>query len=138
MFIPKRVPAIGLEIHAQAFAFATDDEINDMTFYNYKIINRATTKLLDAYFGQWVDPDLGFYLDDYVGCDVSRGLGYCYNGDAEDQGAAGYGLNPPCIGVDFFQGPLADENDGIDNDRDGLIDEGEDGIDNDSDGLTDA
>ncbi len=130
--------AIGLEIHAQAFAFATDDEINDMTFYNYKIINRATTKLLDAYFGQWVDPDLGFYLDDYVGCDVSRGLGYCYNGDAEDQGAAGYGLNPPCIGVDFFQGPLADENDGIDNDRDGLIDEGEDGIDNDADGLTDA
>ena len=40
------------------------------------------------------------------------------------EGAAGYGLNPPCIGVDFFQGPLADENDGIDNDRDGLIDEG--------------
>ena len=130
--------SIGLEIHAQAFGFATDDEINDMTFYNYKIINRATTKLLDAYFGQWVDPDLGFYLDDYVGCDVSRGLGYCYNGDAEDEGAAGYGLNPPCIGVDFFQGPLADENDGIDNDRDGLIDEGEDGIDNDADGLIDA
>ena len=130
--------AIGLEIHAQAFGFATDDEINDMTFYNYKIINRATTKLVDAYFGQWVDPDLGFYLDDYVGCDVTRGLGYCYNGDAEDEGAAGYGLNPPCIGVDFFQGPLADEGDGIDNDRDGLIDEGEDGIDNDADGLIDA
>ena len=33
------------------------------------------------YFGQWVDPDLGYYLDDYVGCDVSLGLGICYNGD---------------------------------------------------------
>ena len=31
----------------------------------------------------------------------------------------GYGFNPPAIGVDFFQGPLADPNDGIDNDRDG-------------------
>ncbi len=114
---------IGLEIHAQAFGFATDDEINDMTFYNYKIINRATTNLNETYFGQWVDPDLGFYLDDFVGCDVGRGLGYCYNGDAEDEGVRGYGLNPPAIAVDFFQGPLADPDDGIDNDRDCIVDE---------------
>ncbi|MGY8809230.1 MAG: T9SS type A sorting domain-containing protein, partial [Fidelibacterota bacterium] len=114
---------LGLEIHAQAFGFTADNEVNDMTFYNYKIINRSTTPLNDTYFGQWVDPDLGFYLDDYVGCDVGLGLGFCYNGDAEDEGAAGYGFNPPAIGVDFFQGPLADANDGIDNDRDGVIDE---------------
>ena len=114
---------IGLEIHAQAFGFTADNEINDMTFYNYKIINRSTLPLTDVYFGQWVDPDLGYYLDDYVGCDVNLGLGICYNGDAEDEGAQGYGFNPPAVGVDFFQGPLADENDGIDNDRDGDIDE---------------
>ena len=114
---------LGLEIHAQAFAFASDDEVNDMTFYNYVILNRSTLPLYDTYFGQWVDPDLGFYLDDYVGCDVSLGLGFCYNGDAEDEGAAGYGFNPPAIGVDFFQGPLADAGDGIDNDRDGTVDE---------------
>jgi len=114
---------LGLEIHAQAFGFTADNEVNDMTFYNYKIINRSTLPLNDTYFGQWVDPDLGNYLDDYVGCDVGLGLGFCYNGDAEDEGAAGYGFNPPAIGVDFFQGPLADPNDGIDNDRDGTIDE---------------
>ena len=85
---------LGLEIHAQAFGFAADNEVNDMTFYNYKIINRSTLPLNDTYFGQWVDPDLGYYLDDYVGCDVSLGLGFCYNGDAEDEGAAGYGFNP--------------------------------------------
>lgn len=115
--------AIGLEIHAQGFGFATNDEINNMTFYQYKIFNRSTFTLNDTYFGQWVDPDLGNYEDDYVGCDVQRGLGYCFNGDQDDEGARGYGLNPPAIGVDFFQGPLADEADGIDNDRDGLIDE---------------
>ncbi|MBT7620230.1 MAG: T9SS C-terminal target domain-containing protein, partial [Flavobacteriales bacterium] len=114
---------IGLEIHAQAFGFTADNEINDMTFYNYKIINRSTLPLTDVYFGQWVDADLGFYLDDYVGCDVNLGLGFCYNGDAEDEGAQGYGFNPPAIGVDFFQGPLADANDGLDNDRDGIFDE---------------
>ena len=117
---------IGLEIQAQAFAYKTTDVLSDMTFYNYKIINRSNETLNETYFGQWVDPDLGNYLDDYVGCDVNLGLGYCYNGDDNDegmQGSAGYGLNPPAIGVDFFKGPLADEADGIDNDRDGVIDE---------------
>ena len=117
---------IGLEIQAQAFAYKTTDVLSDMTFYNYKIINRSNETLNETYFGQWVDPDLGNYLDDYVGCDVNLGLGYCYNGDDDDegmQGSAGYGLNPPAIGVDFFKGPLADEADGIDNDRDGIIDE---------------
>ncbi|MBF25084.1 MAG: hypothetical protein CMP49_01000 [Flavobacteriales bacterium] len=119
--------AIGLEIQAQAFAYKTNDELSDMTFYSYKIINRSSETLNDTYFGQWVDPDVGNYQDDYVGCDVDLGLGYCYNGDDEDEGSqgvsAGYGMNPPAIGVDFFRGPLADENDGIDNDRDGEIDE---------------
>ncbi|HEX5001359.1 MAG TPA: hypothetical protein VFW78_02595 [Bacteroidia bacterium] len=113
---------IGLEIRAQAFAFKTNDEINNMTFYKYQIINRSALTLTNTYFGQWVDPDLGKYDDDYVGCDVEKGLGYCYNGDADDDGATGYGLNPPAVGVDFFQGPIADVGDGIDNDRDGCVD----------------
>jgi hypothetical protein len=110
---------IGLEIRAQAFAFQTNDEINNMTFYKYQIINRSTNTLTQTYFGQWVDPDLGYSDDDYVGCDVGRGLGFCYNGDADDETAGGYGLNPPAVGIDFFQGPLADINDSIDNDKDG-------------------
>ncbi len=114
---------IGVEIQAQAFAFATNDEINNMTFYRYKIINRASQALDSTYFGAWVDPDLGNYLDDYVGCDVKRGFGYCYNGDADDDGSLGYGVNPPAVGVDFFEGPIADPNDGVDNDRDSIIDE---------------
>jgi hypothetical protein len=113
---------IGLEIRAQAFGFKTNDEINNMTFYKYQIINRSSLTLTDTYFGQWVDPDLGNAIDDYVGCDVPRGLGFCYNGDADDETATGYGLNPPAVGVDFFQGPVADVGDGVDNDRDGCLD----------------
>lgn len=115
--------AIGLEIQTQAFAYATNDEINNMTFYQQKIINRSKNKISNVYFGQWVDADLGYAYDDYVGCDSSRSLGICYNGDAFDEGVNGYGSNPPSIGVDFFQGPLADPNDGVDNDKDGQIDE---------------
>jgi hypothetical protein len=117
---------IGMEIRAQAFAFTTDDEVNRMTFYNYELINRGTQTLQDTYFAKWLDPDLGGYNDDYVGCDVSRGLGYCLNGDNfdDDQGGRpGYGANPPAIGVDFFEGPYQDA-DGIDNPGPHFVDDG--------------
>ncbi len=109
--------AIGLEIRAQAFAFSTNDEINNMTFYSFEIINRSTYTLQETYMSLWTDPDLGGSKDDYIGCDVQRGLGYCYNGDNYDEdnsGAFGYGDQPPAIGIDFFQGPYMDP-DGIDN-----------------------
>lgn len=107
---------IGLEIRGQCFGFATNDELNNMTFYSYEIINRSTYTLTQTYFSQWVDPDLGYAYDDYVGCDVARGLGYCYNGanvDGSGQTWA-YGDQPPAVGVDFFQGPYMDP-DGRDN-----------------------
>lgn len=110
-------PSIGMEIHAQAFAFATNDEVNNMTFYNYELINRSSFTLANTYFSQWVDPDLGLSSDDYVGCDVQRGLGYCFNGvnfDPGGNGVTGYGEQPPAVGVDFFEGPYQD-NDGKDN-----------------------
>ncbi|TAL61278.1 MAG: PKD domain-containing protein [Bacteroidetes bacterium] len=114
---------LGIEIQAQAFSYQAGNEVNDMTFYQYKVINRSTNTLDSMYWGQWIDADLGNYTDDYVACDVKRGLGYCYNGDADDEIPTGYGLHPPAIGCDFLGGPLADIGDGIDNDRDSVIDE---------------
>lgn len=113
----SKAQPIGMEIHAQAFAFATDDEINKMTFYNYELINRGTQTLYNTFFSQYVDADLGNYNDDYAGCDVSRGLSYMYNGDLMDEnnsGREGFGANPPAIGVDFFEGPYQNA-DGRDN-----------------------
>ena len=108
--------AIGIEVRAQAFAFATNDEINNMTFCSYEIINRSTYTLTGTYFSPWTDVDLGYGWDDYVGCDVARGLGYGYNGTAVDGSGEpeAYGSQPPAVGIDFFQGPYMDP-DGLDN-----------------------
>jgi hypothetical protein len=106
-----------MEVRAQAFAFTSNDEVNNMTFYNYVLINQGTQTLTETYFGVWVDADLGTSTDDYVGCDVQRGLGYCFNGDANDEPSSsspGYGENPPAVGVDFFEGPYQDS-DEVDN-----------------------
>ena len=73
--------------------------------------------MTNTYFGVWVDADVGTATDDYVGCDVERGLGYAYNGDADDEpssSSSGYGENAPAVGIDFFEGPYQDA-DEIDN-----------------------
>ncbi|MCS6991313.1 MAG: hypothetical protein NZL95_05575 [Chitinophagales bacterium] len=102
---------IGMEIQALAFAFKTNDEVNDMTFYKYRLYNKATIPLDSCFMGQWVDPDLGCYTDDYIGCDIETGLGIVYNANAVDAQscALNYGNQPPYLGVDYFQGPF-DEN----------------------------
>jgi len=105
-------PAIGIEVRAQAFGFSTSDEINNMTFYQYEILNKSSFLLTNCYFAYWVDPDLGCYQDDLVGCDVGLGLGICYNSQDVDcaNGENTYGNRPAAIGIDFFLGPLADPN----------------------------
>lgn len=110
---------IGMEVRAQAFAFATNDEVNNMTFFNYELVNRSTQRLKDTYFAVWADPDIGCSDNDYIGCDVSRGVGYAFNAtnvDNQYNDPCTYpiGQNPPAIGIDFFEGPYQD-NDGIDN-----------------------
>ncbi len=98
-----------MEVQVQAFAYESNDELNDMTFYRYKLINRASESIDSTYFAMWVDPDLGCYQDDFIGCNISRSLSYVYNADDNDQdcaGVRGYGLEVPMLGVDYFRGPL--------------------------------
>jgi hypothetical protein len=108
---------IGIEIRAQAFAFSTLDELNNITFYNYSFINRSNVSLNEAYVSQWVNPQIGGVGDDYIGCDVQRGMGYgynAYNNDESTGASVGYGVQPPAIGFDFMEGPFMDD-DGMDN-----------------------
>ena len=108
--------ALQMEIQVQAFAYASQDELNDMTFQRYKLINRAIESIDSTFFAMWVDADLGCFDDDYIGCDTSRSLMYIYNEDAQDgqSGCDCAGVNTYCdeipiLGVDYFRGPL-DEN----------------------------
>jgi hypothetical protein len=94
---------IGLEIRAQAYAFCTSDsDLSNTTFYSYQIIHRSPTMLFEVHIGQFVDVDLGNFTDDYIGCDVSRNMGYGYNGDIDDDGSEGYGTVLPAVGVDLL------------------------------------
>lgn len=108
-----RSQPIQMEVQVQAFTYQTNDQLNDMTFQRYKLINRAKSDIDSMYFAMFVDADLGCYTDDYVGCDIKRSLAYYYNQDAVDGttgsvcdgGVNTYGDKIPILGIDYFRGP---------------------------------
>lgn len=103
----SQTEGIGMEVQASAFGFASKDFLNDATFYKYRLINRSNLYLDSTYLATWTDADLGYYADDYIGCDTSRGLGILYNGKSQDGNGQvnSYGTKIPMVGIDFFQGP---------------------------------
>jgi hypothetical protein len=92
------------EVHGLAYAFSNTSDIalNNTFFVGYKIINRSANNYYSLYTGVFTDFDLGNYSDDFIGCDSSKNLYFAYNGDSIDEGSAGYGQNPPALGVLFL------------------------------------
>jgi hypothetical protein len=101
--------AIGVEIQTMVYEYdCPDSSLQNTIFVDYKIINRSSFALNNAFIGKWTDFDIGGWADDYVGCDVARGAYFGYNGDSTDD--FGYGIHPAAQGVVFLKGAFADAN----------------------------
>lgn len=107
---PSGADPIGMEMHLMLYQYADSNEaINNTTFVHARLINRSTQTLYNFHVGNFIDYDLGNFSDDYVGCNPSRNLSYCYNGDLNDEanaGNPGYGALPPAIGVRYLNQQL--------------------------------
>ena len=95
---------LGIEVQQTTFGFNRPGSLGSTVFMRFKLLNKGANNLTDMRVGVWSDPDLGDFVDDLVGCDPSRGLGFCYNGDNDD---GIYGTAPPAVGFDLLQGPLS-------------------------------
>ncbi len=122
----SRAEPLGVEIHGSAFAFKSSGALGNTTFYRLKVRKPSGDALESAFVSVYQDTYLGNFDDDYIGSDSTLGLGYVYNADNFDEApsdeVAGYGMAPPAVGLDFFQGARV-ESDGMDNDADGSVDE---------------
>lgn len=99
---------LGIEMQFMAYAYKTNDVLNNTTFYEVKITNKSDSVIKNTNVTVFVDPDLGNYTDDYIGTNASRNMGIVYNGDAFDEPtnfSTGYGSNVPLVGVNMLQGP---------------------------------
>ncbi|MEM1054445.1 MAG: hypothetical protein AAGI52_02885 [Bacteroidota bacterium] len=114
----SRTPSIGLEVRAtvstvsDAYAVrrlrlgsGLARALHTATFYRYELTYHGDAPWENAYFGGWMDPDLGFFSDDYVGSYPPSDLAYVYNGDGFDEGSRGYGASPPAAGFAMVSGP---------------------------------
>lgn len=90
---------LGLEVRQSVFAYAGSGAAGQTAFVRWKIFNRGLNALDSVRAGYWVDPDLGGYTDDLVGCDSLRSLGFAYNATNND---LVYGSTPPAVGVDLL------------------------------------
>jgi len=95
-------PLLGCDVRLTAWAY-TSPGLEDLQFVNFVVINRGDKTWNRTYLGIVVDPDLGNANDDYIGCDTTLNLGYCYNGAASDNV---YGSAPPAFGMDYFKSPI--------------------------------
>ncbi|MBQ7062149.1 MAG: T9SS type A sorting domain-containing protein [Bacteroidales bacterium] len=109
---------MGLEIHVSAYTFVEPDNntsTNSTVFQSYRIINRSSNTYNNCYVGAFADFDIGYAYDDYIGCDVKRGMGYAYNGFQNDsEGTGSYGDMPPAQSCTILGGPRM-QADGMDN-----------------------
>jgi len=96
---------MGIEMQATFWGYNSTGAIGNMMFRKYIIINKSVNDFDSMYVSMWSDPDLGDATDDFSGCDVDLSMMFTYNGNASD---ATYGITPPAIGFDFFQGPIVE------------------------------
>lgn len=108
---------IGVETHQMISLFASED-LNDAVFNRTKIINRGTQTLSDTYVSIFVDGDLGQSTDDLMGSSSEHDMIFFYNGSGND---GDFGNNPPVVAYKLLAGVPMDD-DGLDNDDDGIVD----------------
>lgn len=148
------IRGLGVEVTARGYQYAAT-VAEDIIFFQYDVKNVSEKRLDKVVVGMIGDPHIGGagdFADDYAGfidnsghdsysdTDVEVG-GMVYAWDKENSGND-FGIpwqDLGFLGFKFLESPGID-NDGIDNDNDGFVDESqEDGIDNDGDwDLTDA
>ena len=103
---------MGMEVQVTLWGYARTDPLGNVIFKRFRMVYKGTAaatsnaRIDNMYVGQWADPDLGDYSDDYEGCDTTLSLGYVYNSSAVDANYRTFGLAPASPGYDFFAGPL--------------------------------
>ncbi len=92
---------MGVEVHAMFYQYSGNDYKDSTTYMSFKVFNRGIHDYDSLFFGLNIDIDLGYYNDDYAGCDSAQSLVYFYNGDNFDDNNVekGHGWNPPSVGV---------------------------------------
>jgi len=123
---------LGLEVEGRVYQWS-NPLAEDAIFLIYKIRNKGAYDLNRVIFGMWGDPHIGGpdnWQDDLADFNRDLNMTFAWDNDGRSDIA---GRVPGYMGYKFLESPGL-SNDGIDNDKDGLVDESwTNGIDDDND-----
>lgn len=90
---------LGVEIQAMYYAYdqPEDSALSQTVFCSMSVINRSSVNYHDIYAAYFIDFDLGYFWDDFIGCDTITHSAFAYNAYPTDGngGAGTYGDYPP-------------------------------------------
>jgi hypothetical protein len=87
---------MGLELHYMVYQINNGDYIDSTTFVDFTVYNRGNEDYPEFRSAFFVDGDVGFAFDDYVGSHPATNTLYFYNSTNHDPH---YGENPPAVGI---------------------------------------
>ncbi len=96
---------LNIEVHQlfyQDIYRFNNENYGDVNLASFTVVNRGEEDIKNFIFGVFTDFDIGNYADDFIGSDSRRNMVYGYNGDDNDEGILGYGLNPPSQSMMFL------------------------------------
>ena len=96
--------SLGLEFQVTMYAFDRTDDLGDVVFRDFKIVNKSSNTINDFSLGYFGDLEIGIASDDKAGTDTTLQLVYAYNASNLDPI---FGTNPPAAGTLLLRGPLA-------------------------------
>ncbi|MBC8181321.1 hypothetical protein H8E88_09360 [candidate division KSB1 bacterium] len=128
------IQGLNIEVESRGYQWAAS-VAEDIIFFIYKVTNKGTKPLEKVAAGYFCDLDVGGYpdyADDGADFDSLTNLVYSWDTDNASVNFPS-GEDIGWVGFKFLETPAVD-NDGIDNDGDGMIDESQyNGIDDDGD-----
>ncbi|PKP18455.1 MAG: hypothetical protein CVU05_13485 [Bacteroidetes bacterium HGW-Bacteroidetes-21] len=93
-----------LETSLLCWVYDTSDKALAQTvFAHLNITNKNNINFSDVFLGIQFDSNIGYFNDDFVGCDQTLSCFYSYNGIDNDYF---YGQNIPAQGIVFLSSPL--------------------------------
>lgn len=86
------------------WSYNVNGPLSNMSFSEFRIINRSNKSWTRCYIALWTDDDLGDANDDATSVDTLLNLGITYNFDNNDPN---YGAAPPAVGLTTSEGRLS-------------------------------
>ncbi|MDQ3019999.1 MAG: YCF48-related protein [Bacteroidota bacterium] len=97
-----RTAPLKADIKQINFSFNQPEELKNIIYQEYRIINRSNSQWTNAYINLYTDDDLGETQNDAEGIDTNLSLAYTYNYTNMDPV---YGTAPPAVGFVIIRAP---------------------------------